>query len=34
MDMVYDAVEKMLRASVTFGSPHRCMYILDDFVIK
>jgi hypothetical protein len=25
MDMVYDAVEKMLRASVTFGSPHRCM---------
>ena len=25
MDMVRDAVEKMLQASVTFGSPHRCM---------
>jgi hypothetical protein len=25
MDMVYDVVEKMLRASVTFGSSHICM---------
>ena len=25
VDMVHDAVEKIHRASVTFGSPHRCM---------
>jgi hypothetical protein len=25
MDMVYDAVEEILRAIDTFGGPHRCM---------
>jgi hypothetical protein len=31
MDMFCDAVEKMLRSSVTFGSPHICMQFAGKF---